>query len=521
MQAQLEATEQRQQLIQIDVDGRVQLLLSSLIGKTITVLGISGGGKTNTVAVLLEGMLKLGLPMTITDPEGEYWSLREQFQLVIAGRGKHVDLVLENPDQARELARLSHKDGFSVILDISGVKKVEREELIFAYMDALWESAEETRKPYELVFEEAHLFIPERGKSELSDLLNDFALRGRKRGLGIIISSQRSAKVNKDVITQSSDYFLHKVVHPVDKGVYKDLIPLPAREVEEIVGRLEPGQAVFMRNHVPQVIQVKRRDTYHPGATPEGDAQVAANLQPFDVSAIVKKLPLPLPTVDASNSKVAPAPAGQSALIEKLKAENAELRAQLGKAEKFKSFFEDLRSRVNEFEGAPVAVVEVEKSKHPKAETSTLKSASYDASSKPAKVESSAPASAPVVVPTAIKAKRTSLSQFEEPRFRKLLDQLAFIRDDRSPREEALLTYLIQHEAFGDYISISQIEADTGIYMKNYRRDFKKLLELPIIEREAEVGLRSCIEDYAVKNFPGVEPEAVVSRVKRFLTVSE
>jgi DNA helicase HerA-like ATPase len=59
----------------------LELAVADLIGQRIAVLGISGSGKTNTVAVLAEELL-LQLPMTIVDIEGEYFGLKEKFDLL-------------------------------------------------------------------------------------------------------------------------------------------------------------------------------------------------------------------------------------------------------------------------------------------------------------------------------------------------------------------------------------------------------------------------------------------------------
>jgi uncharacterized protein len=422
MQAQLEASQSQQtDFLQIDIEGKVQLTLNDLIGSRIAILGISGSGKTNTVAVLLEGMLERGLPMTILDPEGEYWGLREKFQLVIAGRGKRVDLELESPDQARQLAKLSHQEGFSVILDVSGLKKAAREELIFAYMESLWESAEEVRKPYEVVLEEAHLFVPERGKSALLELLDDLASRGRKRGLGTILSSQRSAKVSKDFLTQAEGYFLQRVVHPSDMSVYKDLIPLASKEVEETVGRLGRGQAVYLKNHVPQVVQIKERDTYHPGATPELDAKVAAKIEPLDVTSLVKKLAVTAPSSTTSVAKTN-STGGAADADKKLKAENERLKVEIENLEKFRTFADEQLTKIaKERDAALARVRELEK-----ALSERERVAPPVVSSQPAPAQAAARpvAPAPSLKPAATNQKRSELLPAERKRLEMLKRRL-------------------------------------------------------------------------------------------------
>lgn len=251
----------------IDTEGALPLDVSSFIGHMTALLGITGSGKTNTAAVLIEELLSHNLPMTIVDIEGEYYGLKEKYELLVAGRSEHSELLL-NPENAGALAQMSLERGISVILDLSEYTEDESYVCLVEYFTTLWNTASKVKRPYQVILEEAHEWIPEGARTPLKALLTRIALRGRKRGLGIVLMSQRSAKVAKDVLTQASLLFLHKVVHPTDMRVYKDLIPLPVADVEQVVGSLYPGQVVVVSNHVPQVAQIRLRHTFHAGSTP-------------------------------------------------------------------------------------------------------------------------------------------------------------------------------------------------------------------------------------------------------------
>jgi len=54
----------------------------------------------------------------------------------------------------------------------------------------------------------------------VSDVLVMIATEGRKRGLGIVMVGQRSARIDKDVLSQAGILMLHRVRHPADMGVY-------------------------------------------------------------------------------------------------------------------------------------------------------------------------------------------------------------------------------------------------------------------------------------------------------------
>lgn len=237
---------------------------------------------TNSSAVILEELLSNNLPMTVVDIEGEYWGLKERHDLVIIGKSANVDLEVD-ASNAAHFATYSVEQGISMILDLADYDTLEdMHDFLIAYFEALWVAVSKARRPYFVVLEEAHEFIPQGANTPIKKLLTTFALRGRKRGVGMIIISQRSAKVEKSVLTQASFVFLHKVVHPTDLKVYQDILPLPARIVEERVGALAKGDALVLVNHKVHTAHIRRRHTYHAGATPELDATQRTHLRRAD-----------------------------------------------------------------------------------------------------------------------------------------------------------------------------------------------------------------------------------------------
>ncbi len=269
----------------IDTEGMLHLDTGSLVGKSAALLGITGSGKTNTAAVLIEELLSNGLPLTIVDIEGEYYGIKQRHNVLVAGRSEHSELLI-GPENAAQVAEISLTRGISVILDLSEYTQEESYEFLVAYFTRLWEVAGKERKPYQIVLEEAHEFIPQGTTTPLKQILTRIALRGRKRGLGIILMSQRSAKVEKDVLTQTSLLFLHKVIHPTDMRVYKDLIPLPPAEVEAQIGALRPGQVVVVHNHEVQVAHIRLRHTFHAGATPAFGTAAQPTIRRIDESML-------------------------------------------------------------------------------------------------------------------------------------------------------------------------------------------------------------------------------------------
>jgi DNA helicase HerA-like ATPase len=122
-----------------------------------------------------------------------------------------------------------------------------------------------------VVVEEAHNFCPEKGfmKTTSSDILRAIASEGRKFGLGLLIISQRPAKVDKNVLSQCNTQIIMRVTNPNDiRAITKSLAGIRS-ELEEEIKRLPPGIAVFVSPDIPRavMVQVRARKSKHGGAS--------------------------------------------------------------------------------------------------------------------------------------------------------------------------------------------------------------------------------------------------------------
>ncbi len=272
-----------------------QLKLNDVLGKLIAILGIRGSGKTNTSAVIVEELLRKNIPLSIIDTDGEYWSLKEFSNIFLVGTSELADLNIDialKEKLAKDIAEVTYKYKIPVIIDISDYHPAEVIPFLRDYLNSLWNLAIRIRTPYFIVIEEAHEFIPQRildYHKKITYTITRIALRGRKRGFGLILVSQRSAKVSKDVLTQAELLFLHKVIHPADLNVYKELLPLSPSEVKEKVTKLQVGEVLFYYNGAVRKRKVRQRRSYHPGYTPTELTGILKN-KASDLSDLVKEI---------------------------------------------------------------------------------------------------------------------------------------------------------------------------------------------------------------------------------------
>jgi len=241
--------------------------LEEVVGQCVAILGIRGSGKSNTAGVIFEELLAAHYPMSLVDIDGEYFGLKEKYEVLVVGGGDHADVEL-NTTTVGEVADLSLHEGVPVILDVSDMLGGEREAVVFEFLSQLWTHAGRLRTPYMIGIEECHEFIPQGVRTQLKDVIARIALRGRKRGLGAVVISQRSAKVEKDVLTQAGMLFLHRVVHEADMRVYGELLPWRKAEAKEIVSELTVGECIFMAGSVARKVKIRVRHTFHGGYTP-------------------------------------------------------------------------------------------------------------------------------------------------------------------------------------------------------------------------------------------------------------
>ena len=254
----------------IDEFGLIPLTAEQFLGQSVGVLGIKGSGKSNSAAVLAEELLLAGVPICIVDVANEYAGLKERFTIYSVGcsiQPQTLDAKL-GPERAAAAAKRSYERGVSVILDVSGFPRQARDAFLLEYLTALWNLSQTLRYPYILFLEEAHNYIPQAGQTPVTAVLTDIACEGRKRGLGIVMIGQRSARIDKNVLAQADILFLHRVRHPADLSVYYDLIPRERRKVQEMVGKLKVGDALVLFGEEVQRHGIRRRHTPHWGYTP-------------------------------------------------------------------------------------------------------------------------------------------------------------------------------------------------------------------------------------------------------------
>ena len=226
------------------------------------VLGSSGSGKSYTVGVLCEELCRNDVPFAIIDTEGEHTGLKEKFEAIWVGEERDSDLswdTLDLEDLARQAPDIS-----PLILDVSDL--TDQREKVSKFVGALYEVLTERRVPYLLVVEEADKFIPQYGQRV--PIFAEVARRGRKRGMGLMICSQRPSLVDKNVLSQCGNQLIGKLIIQNDLQSVAQFFP--GKGLPKELTTLRAGQFFAMGGFSPRpsLVTVRRRVTRPGGVTP-------------------------------------------------------------------------------------------------------------------------------------------------------------------------------------------------------------------------------------------------------------
>lgn len=267
----------------------VELDLQELVTGRTFLCAISGAGKSHTARRVIEQVFgRAGL--IILDVEGEYASLREKFPFLIIG--KDVPLV---PEAAEFLADQVLANELSAIIDGSdpNLDDATFQEFIQRFLDRFMALETMKRKPYLVVAEEADELAPEHNfaRSICGPAIKKLAKKGRKRGVGIMVVTQRPPSVEKGIISQCSNKAIGQLDWDPDKEVVHKFARIP-KDVTAKLDTFKRGDFYVSGPFVakPGIVHVGGIVTKHVGETPEVVPPAPKELADI-VSQLGEKLP--------------------------------------------------------------------------------------------------------------------------------------------------------------------------------------------------------------------------------------
>lgn len=139
----------------IILGGNIAINVPALLETRALVQANSGGGKSWGLRRILEQTAS-HVQQLIIDPEGEFATLREKYDYVVAAA--HGGDALAHPRTASLLARRLLESGVSAILDIYDLKAHERQAFVRLFCETLVNAPKSLWRPALVVIDEAHVF---------------------------------------------------------------------------------------------------------------------------------------------------------------------------------------------------------------------------------------------------------------------------------------------------------------------------------------------------------------------------
>jgi len=305
-------------------------LPADAITQTFGVLAKRGVGKTYTAKVLAEEMIGAGGQVVVLDPLDAWWGLRSSsdggtkahgkavggLQVYVFG-GEHADLPLEGAS-GKLVADIVVEQGISCVLSLRHLSKRSQRTFVADFAERLYHRKGEGkyRTPLHVFIDEADAFAPQRVMGETARMLgaiDDLVRRGRSSGLGVTLITQRSASLNKDVLTQIEVLIAMRTISPQDRKALDEWIAAHDSEGHRAefmasLASLEIGEAwvwspgwldVFKR------VKIRRAKTYDSSSTPKAGAVAVepSRLAPVDLGAIREKMAAVVEEAEANDPK--------------------------------------------------------------------------------------------------------------------------------------------------------------------------------------------------------------------------
>ena len=238
------------------------VVLRYLVEYHTAILGITGTGKTELTLEIIRNALERKTKVFCVDFTGEYKKRLKDYNPDLIGldfskSASMEDLLfkVETGTYGAPKERANLKDfldtiqpfveeqiknflendekklGIFELPEITNTKATLRTTELYLSAIMKWAKEHRRAKSIMIVLEEAHTIIPEVYSSGFDNdtqwvvgRIGQIALQGRKYGVGLLIVSQRTALVNKTILSQCNTYFTHALVDKTSleylNGVY-------------------------------------------------------------------------------------------------------------------------------------------------------------------------------------------------------------------------------------------------------------------------------------------------------------
>ena len=161
------------------------------------------------------------------------------------------------------------ENGKTTIINLKGVAPDIQHLIVKRLSTFLFELRKKgTIPPMMMVLEEAHNYCPQQGTVLSSKPLATIASEGRKFGLGLMVISQRPAKIDKNVLSQCGTQIILKVTNPNDLKAIAASIEGLTNGMTDDISSMPIGTAMVVGAGIesPLLVEVRPRESRHGGS---------------------------------------------------------------------------------------------------------------------------------------------------------------------------------------------------------------------------------------------------------------
>lgn len=302
------------------------------ITERIAFLARTGAGKSGGMRVLFEQIFDAGQFAIFIDPKGDAYGIRGagigKGKAVLVMGGDHGDVPLEAA-AGKVIAEFLVHERVSTVLDVSDFGKADMIRFVADLCRTLYQR---NRDVVHIFIDEADMVAGEKFYDprclEAIQLIQN---KGRHRGFGVTVATQRSAMINKTVLFASGTLIAMQTTSPKDIAVIREWLEVvSSKEIsKEIVAELpllKTREAiVYSPQLLPEPVRITFNEfqTFDSMRTPKpGEArQQPKSLADIDLSAVQRDMAATIEKVKAEDPRT-------------LKAEVAKLRRELDLAQK-------------------------------------------------------------------------------------------------------------------------------------------------------------------------------------------
>lgn len=236
-------------------DGRAFTLPADLGDKKFALLAVSKAGKTYGLGDVLEELTEAQRPWCAFDPANNLWGLRvlpdgspSGLPIVVMG-GDHGDLTLEK-DAGERVAEAWLSEPSCLVVDVAFESKTTSRKFVADFCGRIMRTRSQVDRV--VFFEEGPEFVPQSEPSagiKVCKAAVDRVIRiGGNFGYGSWLASQRSATIDKDVLSQCEALVVMRLTDKRDRAAVRDWIVAKniddrVRECFDNLGSLKDGEA--------------------------------------------------------------------------------------------------------------------------------------------------------------------------------------------------------------------------------------------------------------------------------------